>query len=97
MLVQGHDFPVCLATVSATNRTYCQSAEPFSSDGVPVAINIKRPCFTPLSASVVKRRCLGRLYFLESRLPKLHHGRYRQEPLPDRPIANFKYCHFHHR
>ncbi len=44
---------MCPAMVRATESTYCRSAEPSSSDGVPTAMNWKLPWCTPRSASVV--------------------------------------------
>ena len=45
---------MCPAMVAATPRTYCRSAEPSSSGGVPTAMNWMRPWPTPAAASVVK-------------------------------------------
>ena len=41
------------AMLLATAITYCMSAEPSSSGGVPTAMNWMRPCATPVAASVV--------------------------------------------
>ena len=40
----------------AAASTYCMSAEPSSSGGVPTAMNCSAPCATAASTSVVKRR-----------------------------------------
>ncbi len=40
----------------AAASTYCMSAEPSSSGGVPTAMNCSAPCATAASLSVVKRR-----------------------------------------
>ena len=40
----------------AAASTYCMSAEPSSSGGVPTAMNCSAPCATAASWSVVKRR-----------------------------------------
>ncbi len=43
------------ATLSATASTYCRSAEPSSSGGVPTAMNWISACATASATSVVKR------------------------------------------
>ncbi len=45
---------MCSAMVSATASTYCRSAEPSSSGGVPTAMNWNRPCSTASLGSLVK-------------------------------------------
>ena len=46
---------MCLPMVLATCSTYCRSALPSSSGGVPTAMNCSAPCATEACTSVVKR------------------------------------------
>ena len=59
----------------AAASTYCMSAEPSSSGGVPTAMNCSMPCATAASTSVVNagaRRDVARDHVLQARLVDRH-------------------------
>src|SRR5471030_620296 len=61
---------MCLPMLRAAASTYCKSAEPSSSGGVPTAMNCRQPCATEAATSVEKcKRPAARLRATTSSRP----------------------------